>query len=72
MVVCQFLGDLIAGVTTPDDDDPSRRQVARSPVPGAVRLIDVRGDRRGERGNPRLLERAGGDNDLVGEDRPRW
>ncbi len=66
----QLFCDLEAGVTPADDQDAAAGDVARTAVAGAVRLEDLGRELPGERGRARLVERAGGDDHLVGHNRP--
>ena len=60
--------DLEAGVAPAHDEHWPVRQLARVPVADAVGLNDLRIEVGCERWNARDLERAGGDDDLVGLD----
>ena len=64
----EFLGDLASGVAGPDDDDRPGRDVAGTPVFGAVQLDHGTGQVGGHAGNEGFLERAGGDDDLAGRE----
>ena len=66
----QFFCDLEAGVTPADDQDAAAGDVARPAVARAVRLEDLGRELPGERGRARLVERAGGDDHLVGHNQP--
>ena len=60
----QFFRDLETGVPSPDDEDRSPRYFGRPPVLDAVGLVDLGCGPSGYSGR-RLLERPGGDDNLV-------
>lgn len=62
--------DLIAGISTTDDNHGSPWKVTWQSVVGRVDLKDVGDEPRGQLGDGRRLQRAGGDHDLVSRDRP--
>ena len=64
----QFQGDLAARVRGADDQHASRRERVRSPVVGAVELVDVGGELRRDRWGERHIEGSGGDDHLAGFD----
>ena len=66
----EFLGKLEAGVASADHQDPAVGDVVRLPVARAVRLKDLRCESVCKLRNVRRLERARGDDDLVGMERP--
>ena len=71
-VVCarELARDLVARVPAADDQHRPLRDVGWRAVVGAMDLKHVRGEVVGELGKSRPLERPGGDDDLVGLDRP--
>ncbi len=66
----QFFCDLEAGVTPADDQDAAVGDVARPAVARAVHLEDLGRELPGNWGRARLVERAGGDDDLIGHNVP--
>jgi hypothetical protein len=62
--------DLETGVPAARDEDRSPRDVAGIPVADAVRLEDLRCQPTGELRHVWRLERPGGDDNLLGLDRP--
>src|SRR5947209_3898588 len=65
----QFGCDLEARVPAPDHQDVSAWDIRRPSVPSAVQLYDIGREILREAGHGRLLERPGGDDDLVGSDK---
>ena len=62
----ELLGDLEAGVASPDDQHRAGRNVGRGSILAAVELHDVRVQSSSRFGYARALERAGGDHDAAG------
>ena len=66
----QLIADLATGGPTADHEHGPLRQIVRTPVPGRVGLQHRTRDPVRHRRNPWPLERAGGNDDLTGVDRP--
>ena len=66
----ELFRDLVAGVSTADDEHVPRRHFVRPAVAGGVHLEDVGGEPFGELRDEGALERTGRDNDLVRRDGP--
>jgi hypothetical protein len=65
----ELLGELAPGLTGPHDEHATGRQTLRTPVLVRVHLGDPPRESGGHVGDPRSLERAGRDDDLIGGDR---
>src|SRR5581483_4218525 len=64
----ELLGELKTSVPAADDEDCALGNIGRPPISRAVRLPDLGAEVLGKGRNAWLLERAGGNNDLVGGD----